>query len=160
MNSGLGPRILPTMAEGLRSGVKLSHGGELPWLGLGVYQSSGDAETANVVRTAIQLGYRSVDTASLYGNERGVGEAIRTCGVPREDLFVTTKVWNDDMRRDRVEAAFEESLKKLRLDYVDLYLLHWPIRGKIVQSWKDVEQIHLSGRARSIGVSTYMIPNL
>jgi len=148
------------MAEGLRTRVTLSNGGELPWLGLGVYQIGGDAETANVVRTAIQLGYRSVDTASLYGNERGVGEAIRTCGVPREDLFVTTKVWNDDMRRDRVEAAFEESLKKLGLDYVDLYLLHWPIRGKIIQSWKALEQIHRSGRARAIGVSNYMIPHL
>jgi diketogulonate reductase-like aldo/keto reductase len=101
-----------------------------------------------------------VDTAAIYGNERGVGEAIATCGVPREEMFVTTKVWNDDMRRDRVQAAFDDSLKKLQLDYVDLYLLHWPIAGKIVQSWRVLEKIQRSGRAKAIGVSNYMIPHL
>lgn len=132
----------------------------MPWFGLGVFQIHSDAETETVVRTAIDHGYRSVDTAALYRNERGVGRAIRTCGLPREQLFVTTKVWNDDMRRGRVEAAFEDSLKKLGLDYVDLYLLHWPIKGHIVESWRALEKLHRAGRIKAIGVSNYMIPHL
>lgn len=152
--------LYPSTAEGLRAGVKLSHGGTLPWLGLGLYQIRGDVESAQIVRTAVKMGFRSVDTASLYGNERGVGEAIKSCGVPREEIFVTTKVWNDDVRRDLVAAAFDESLRKLQLDYVDLYLIHWPIAGRIVPSWRVLEQIHRSGRARAIGVSNFMIPHL
>jgi methylglyoxal/glyoxal reductase len=147
-------------SEGLKTGVPLSHGGVLPWLGLGVYQLGSNAETAKVVRTAIQQGYRSIDTAAVYGNERGVGEAIATCGIPREQIFVTTKVWNDDMRRDRVSAAFDKSLDQLGLEYVDLYLLHWPIDGKIVRSWRALEAIQRSGRARAIGVSNYMTTHL
>jgi diketogulonate reductase-like aldo/keto reductase len=160
MNTPGSNRDNPSAAKGVASRVKLSHGGHLPWLGLGVYQIDGDKETAKIVRQAIQLGYRSIDTASLYGNEGGVGEAVATSGVSREELFITTKVWNDDMRRDRVESAFEESLKKLRLEYVDLYLLHWPIAGKIAQSWRVLEKIQRSGRAKAIGVSNYMIPHL
>jgi diketogulonate reductase-like aldo/keto reductase len=146
--------------DGLKASVTLNNGVKMPWFGLGVFQVNGDAETDEVVRSAIAEGYRSIDTAALYGNERGVGRAVAGCGVPREQLFVTTKVWNDDMRRDRVMAAFDRSLKLLGLDYVDLYLLHWPIKGKIVPSWRVLEELLRSGRARAIGVSNYMIPHL
>jgi methylglyoxal/glyoxal reductase len=151
--------ILPR-AEGLRATVTLNNGVRLPWFGLGVFQIAGDSATETVVRMAIAEGYRSVDTAALYGNERGVGRAVRGAGVPREQLFVTSKVWNDDMRRDRVEVAFEESLRRLGLDYVDLFLLHWPIKGKIVRSWQALEKLHRTGRIKAIGVSNFMIPHL
>ena len=147
-------------AEGLKATVLLNNGVRMPWLGLGVFQIAGDAETEAVVRTAIDQGYRSIDTAALYGNERGVGRALRAGGVARDQLFVTTKVWNDDMRRDRVEAAFEESMRRLALDYVDLFLLHWPIAGKITRSWQALEKLHRTGRIKAIGVSNYMIPHL
>ncbi|PTX94428.1 aldo/keto reductase [Opitutus sp. ER46] len=145
---------------GLRATVPLAHGGGIPWLGLGVWQISGDAATERVVRSAIDLGYRSIDTATIYGNERGVGRAVRASGVPREELFVTTKVWNDDIRTGRVAEAFEASLRALGLDYVDLYLVHWPIRGKVVATWKAVEKLLLTGRVKAIGVSNHMVPHL
>jgi diketogulonate reductase-like aldo/keto reductase len=151
--------ILPP-AEGLKATVLLNNGVCMPWLGLGVFQIAGDAETEAVARTAIDQGYRSIDTAALYGNERGVGRALRAGGVPRDQLFVTTKVWNDDMRRDRVEAAFEESMRRLALDYVDLFLLHWPIAGKITRSWQVLEKLYRTGRIKAIGVSNFMIPHL
>jgi len=153
--SGIFPR-----AEGLRAAVTLNNGVRMPWFGLGVFQIAGDSATETVVRMAIAEGYRSIDTAALYGNERGVGRAIRGAGVPREQLFVTTKVWNDDMRRDRVEAAFEQSLRRLGLDYVDLFLLHWPIAGKITRSWQVLEKLHRAGRSKAIGVSNFMIKHL
>ncbi|MEK7767820.1 MAG: aldo/keto reductase [bacterium] len=140
--------------------VTLNTGARMPRLGLGVWKISGDAETERVAREAIELGYRSIDTASLYGNERGVGAAVRGCGVPRERLFVTTKVWNDDIRAGRIEAAFDRSLKLLGLEYVDLYLLHWPIAGRLAVSWKAMEQLLKGGRAKAIGVSNYLVPHL
>lgn len=151
--------VFPSAAEGLRATVTLNNGARMPWLGLGVFQIRSDAETEKVVRTAIELGYRSIDTASLYGNERGVGQAVRACGVPREKLFVTTKVWNDDMRGDRVEAAFNESMERLGLDYIDLYLLHWPIKDRMISSWRVLEKLHRAGRIKTIGVSNFMIPH-
>jgi methylglyoxal/glyoxal reductase len=147
-------------AEGLIATATLNNGLKMPWLGLGVWQVSSDRETETVVRTAIECGYRSIDTATIYGNERGVGRAIRDCGVPREQLFVTTKVWNDDVRASRIEAAFDESLRLLGLDYVDLYLVHWPIAGKIVPAWRAVEKLSQSNRVRAIGVSNHMRPHL
>ena len=152
--------LFSTPTEGRRSTATLNNGIRMPRLGLGVFQMPTDDATASAVRTAIELGYRSIDTASLYGNERGVGQGVRDCGVPRSEIFVTTKVWNDDMRAGRVEAAFEQSMKLLGLDYVDLYLLHWPIKGKLVSSWRVLEKLHRSGRIRAIGVSNYMIPHL
>ncbi|MEO6567138.1 MAG: aldo/keto reductase [Opitutaceae bacterium] len=146
--------------EGLREGVPLNNGVRMPWLGLGVWQVNGDSETLEVVRAAIDLGYRSIDTAKIYGNERGVGQAIRAGGVPREELFVTTKVWNDDIRAGRVEAACDHSLRLLGLDYVDLYLVHWPIAGKIGSTWKAMEQLQRMGRVKAIGVSNHMLPHL
>jgi diketogulonate reductase-like aldo/keto reductase len=146
--------------ENIASALTLHHGVQMPRLGLGVWQSGGDTETERAVRTAIECGYRSIDTAKIYGNERGVGRAIRGGGVPREQLFVTTKVWNDAVRADRVAAAFDDSLRLLGLDYVDLYLVHWPIKGKIVSAWRALEQIAKSGRARAIGVSNHLRPHL
>ncbi len=154
------PEPTSTPAAGLKATVSLNNGVRMPWLGLGVFQMPSDAETAAAVRTAFQLGYRSVDTASLYRNERGVGQAVRDCGIPRDELFVTTKVWNDDMRGNRIEAAFEQSLTLLGLDYVDLYLLHWPVKGKLVSSWRVLERLHRAGRIKAIGVSNAMIPHL
>lgn len=149
----------PSPAEGLKAAARLNNGSAMPWVGLGVFQIPSDAETESIVRSAIELGYRSIDTASIYRNERGVGQAIRSCGVPRGELFVTTKVWNDAMRQDCVETAFEDSLRRLGLDYVDLYLLHWPIPGKIVSSWRSLESLHRAGRIRAIGVSNFMLPH-
>lgn len=150
----------PTLAAGLQATVTLNNGVPMPWLGLGVFQIPTLDATAAAVHLALAQGYRSIDTASIYGNEAGVGQAIRESGIPRKQIFVTTKVWNDDMRRDRVEAAFEESLQRLGLDYLDLYLLHWPIAGKIVPSWQVLEKLHRAGRIRAIGVSNFLRPHL
>lgn len=151
--------VFDSSAEGLRASVTLNNGVPMPWLGLGVFKIRSDRETEQVVCTAVEQGYRSIDTASLYGNERGVGQGVRACGIPREELFVTTKVWNDDMRRDRVEAAFNESMERLGLDYVDLFLLHWPIKDRMVSSWRVLEKLQRAGRIKAIGVSNYMIPH-
>jgi diketogulonate reductase-like aldo/keto reductase len=150
----------PTTAEGLDARVALNHGAAMPWLGLGVWQVRSDTETEQVVRNAIELGYRSIDTARIYGNERGVGRGIRLSGVPREQLFITTKVWTDDIRAGRVEEAFEKSRQLLGLDYIDLYLVHWAVAGKIVSAWKALERLQRSGRVKAIGVSNHMRPHL
>ena len=149
-----------SLGEGLLQSTTLNTGAGMPWLGLGVHKMGDDATTTTAVRTAIELGYRSIDTASLYGNERGVGEGVRSSGVDRKDLFVTTKLWNTDMRADRQREAFAESLERLGLEYVDLYLLHWPIAGKEVASWQVLTELLESGRVKAIGVSNFMVPHL
>ncbi|BDI23659.1 aldo/keto reductase [Herbiconiux sp. L3-i23] len=128
----------------------------IPQVGLGVYKVADD-DAADVVREAIRVGYRHVDTAKLYDNEEGVGRGIRESDVPREDLFVTTKVWNDDHAYDRTLRAFDASLERLALDYVDLYLIHWPVPSQdlYVETWKALVQLRESGRVRSIGVSNF-----
>lgn len=150
----------PCMADGLNARVRLNNGVLMPWLGLGAYGITTDAEMTAAVHHAVTLGYRSIDTATIYKNEAEVGAAIRACGVAREELFVTTKVWNDDIRADRIEAALTESLARLQLEYVDLYLLHWPIKEKMISSWRVLEKLQRSGRIRAIGVSNFMIPHL
>jgi diketogulonate reductase-like aldo/keto reductase len=147
-------------ADGLMAHTKLNNGVCMPWLGFGVWNIEGDALTESVVRTGFAHGYRSIDTAALYANEQGVGRAIERCGVPRDQLFVTTKVWNTDIRQRRIEAAFEESMQRLGLDTLDLYLVHWPIKGEIVSAWKVLEKLQQSGRIKAIGVSNHMIPHL
>lgn len=132
----------------------------MPWLGLGVWQIESDRETEAIVTSALEIGYRSIDTAKIYGNERGVGNALRSSGLAREQYFVTTKLWNTDIRSGNVERAFETSLKLLGLEYVDLYLVHWAIPGKIVSTWKAMERLQKSGRVKSIGVSNHMVPHL
>src|SRR3954471_7436732 len=134
--------------------VDLNDGRSIPQLGLGVYKVPA-SEVEAVIRTALDVGYRHIDTATLYRNERGVGRAVRAAEVPREDLFVTTKLWNDDHGYDRALRAFDESMSRLGLDYVDLYLIHWPVpsRDLYVDTWRALERIREDGRARSIGVS-------
>lgn len=141
--------------------LSLSDGNRIPQLGFGVWQVPND-HAASAVRTAISCGYRSIDTAAIYENEQGVGDAIRSADVPRGDLFITTKLWNDDQGYDRTLKAFEASLKRLRLDYIDLYLIHWPSahRGAFVDSWRALVHLQKEGRVRSIGVSNFQKTHL
>ncbi len=136
--------------------IVLNDGTSIPQLGFGVFKVD-PAETKRIVSDALEVGYRHLDTAMIYGNEAGVGEAIAESGLEREDLFVTTKLWNSDQGTQSALDAFDLSLAKLGLDYVDLYLIHWPSahRGTYVESWKALEQIAESGRAKSIGVSNF-----
>jgi diketogulonate reductase-like aldo/keto reductase len=112
------------------------------------------------VLAALRLGYRHVDTARIYGNEADVGEAVRESGVPRAEVFVTTKLWNDDQGYDKALGAFDKSLARLGLDYVDLYLIHWPVAGKRKDSWRALEKLKADGRARHIGVSNFLVSHL
>ena len=141
--------------------LTLNTGAPIPQLGFGVFQVPPD-ETVAPVLTAIEAGYRSIDTAAAYRNEEGVGQAIREAGVPREELFVTTKLWNSDQGFDAALAAFDQSLQRLGLDDVDLYLIHWPMPkiDRFMDSWKALEQIHADGRARAIGVSNFRVEDL
>lgn len=150
----------PSRLEGLAATTTLNNGVRMPWFGLGVFKMGDDATTEACVSAALRAGYRHIDTASLYGNERGVGDAVRASEVPRDEIFITTKLWNDDMRADRQREAFEESMDKLGLETLDLYLLHWPIEGKVVESWRVLEELHRAGRIRAIGVSNFLIPHL
>ena len=135
---------------------KLNNGVEIPYLGVGVFQVKDGDEAVNAVCWAIEAGYRHIDTASAYRNEKSVGQAIRQSGINREELFVTTKLAIDDMRQGTQVKGFERSLGLLQLDYVDLYLIHWPVTGKNRETWKIMEEIYKSGRARAIGVSNFV----
>ncbi|MEU0806067.1 aldo/keto reductase [Streptomyces sp. NPDC005970] len=136
--------------------ITLSNGVRMPQLGFGVWQVPDD-EAAVAVSTALEAGYRSIDTAAIYGNEEGTGRAIAESGIARDELFVTTKLWNADQGYDSTLRAFDASLSKLGLDHVDLYLIHWPLPAvdKYVDSWKAIEKIHAEGRARAIGLSNF-----
>lgn len=142
--------------------VTLNDGNTIPQLGLGVWQAKDGEEVKQAVLAAINTGYRLIDTAAIYGNEQGVGEAIRESGVAREDLFITTKLWNGDQGYDAAHKAFETSLEKLGLEYIDLYLIHWPVPeyGRYVETWKALEEIKASGRVKSIGVCNFNIDHL
>lgn len=148
------------MDLGIDSRLKLNDGNEIPVLGLGVWRASPGRETQGAVRAAMDLGYRLIDTASMYGNERDVGRAVRESGVPREDVFVTTKLWNDDHGYESAIAACRRSLRELGLDYVDLYLIHWPASRLRSESWRALVKLREEGLCRSIGVSNYMVPHL
>lgn len=141
--------------------TELSNGVKMPWFGLGTMNTGKeDRDVAEVVKTAARLGYRAFDTAKVYRNETGVGLGLKECGVPREELFVTTKLANSDNQGfDAVLAAFDESLAKLQLDYLDLYLIHWPVPNH-QESWKALEKLYKDGRVRAIGVSNFMIHHL
>lgn len=138
----------------IQSTITLNNGSVIPQVGLGVFQTPDGETTVNAVQTALETGYRHIDTARIYRNETSVGEGIRRAGVPREDFFLTTKLWNDDIRAHRGLDAFQESLDRLGLDYVDLYLIHWPADGW-QQAWDDLQEIYASGRAKAIGVSNF-----
>ncbi|MET9296435.1 aldo/keto reductase [Streptomyces sp. NPDC003077] len=141
--------------------VTLNNDVTMPQLGFGVFQVP-DEETTAAVASALEAGYRSIDTAAIYGNERGVGKAIAASGLAREELFVTTKLWNEDQGYDKTLAAFDASLDKLGLDYIDLYLIHWPTpaRDLYVETYKAMEKILADGRARAIGVSNFQVSHL
>ncbi len=143
------------MIKSINDCTVLSNGIKMPWLGLGVWQVEDGAEVKNTVKWAIKAGYRSIDTAAAYGNEAGVGKAIKECGVAREELFITTKLWNANQGYEIALKAFEKSRKLLGLEYVDLYLIHWPVKGKYVDSWKALVKLYQDGLVRAIGVSNF-----
>lgn len=134
----------------------LHNGVEIPYLGLGTYKSDNDQEVVDAINTALNLGYRHIDTASIYKNEEGVGRGIRESGVDRKDIFVVSKVWNADQGYDSTLKAFDDSLKRLGLDYLDLYLIHWPVQGKYTETWKALEYLYTEKRIRAIGVSNFL----
>lgn len=148
------------MALSIADAALLNNGVSMPWLGIGTWQSAAGRETEQAVAWALELGYRHVDTAALYGNEADVGRALRASGIPRDQLFVTSKVWNEDLRQRRVREAFELSLEKLGLDFVDLYLVHWPVPGAYLEAWRVLEGLLAEGRTRAIGVSNFLVPQL
>lgn len=136
--------------------IALHNGVSIPQLGLGVFRTPSGATTRRVVREALELGYRHIDTARIYGNEADVAQAIRESGLPRQDVFVTTKIWNDDQGFDQTLRAGEATLLRMDVEYVDLLLLHWPVPGRRIDSWRAMERLRQSGMARAIGVSNFM----
>ncbi|WP_309122262.1 aldo/keto reductase [Paenibacillus sp.] len=152
------------MIRHLQDTVTLRNGTRMPGLGLGVFKVEEGAALVQAIRSAVAHGYRSIDTASIYGNERGVGEGIRQAlldnGIRREDLFVTSKVWNADLGYESTLAAYEESVEKLGLDYLDLYLIHWPVKEKYKEAWRALETLYQEGRVKAIGVSNFQIHHL
>jgi diketogulonate reductase-like aldo/keto reductase len=144
----------------IRSTITLNDGVEIPRFGLGVYQAPRGEETRQAVMDALAAGYRHVDTARIYGNEGDVADAIERSGVPRREIFVTTKLWNSDHGYDAAMRACEASLKLLRTEYVDLYLIHWPVPKLRKDSWRALETLKAAGKCRSIGVSNYTIEHL
>ena len=148
------------MISSIEDCTLLNNGIKMPWLGFGVHRINDGQDVEQAVRTALEIGYRSLDTATVYGNERGVGKMIRESSIPREDIFLTTKVWNIDQREKRTLAAFEESLERLETEYLDLYLVHWPVKGCYQETWKVMEEIYQSGHAKAIGVSNFQVHHL
>ncbi|MGO4110710.1 aldo/keto reductase [Paenibacillus sp. YAF4_2] len=132
----------------------------MPWLGLGVYKTQEGAQVEQAIADALEAGYRSIDTAAAYGNEEGVGRAIAASGVKREELFITTKVWNSNQGYESTLKAFEDSRRKLQLDVIDLYLVHWPVAGKYKDTYRALEKLYKDGHVRAIGVSNFLIPHL
>lgn len=148
------------MPEHISDCTILNNGVKMPWLGLGVYKAKEGDEVVGAVKSALETGYRSIDTAAFYENERGVGRGIKESGVPREEIFVTTKVWNSQQGYESTLQAFEESRRKLGLEYIDLYLIHWPVKGKYKETWKALEKLYKDGWVRAIGVSNFQIHHL
>lgn len=144
----------------LADGVPLSNGVVMPWVGLGAYRTKPGEEIEKSVSWALEAGYRHVDTAALYGNEEGVGQAVRASGLPREEVFITTKVWTDDMGYDSTLKAHADSEKRLGLGPVDLYLIHWPVVKKIKDTWRAMETLYEEGRVRAIGVCNFHVHHL
>ncbi|RFU71427.1 aldo/keto reductase [Peribacillus saganii] len=152
------------MVKNLQDTKTLNNGVKMPWFGLGVFKVEEGPELVNAVKTAIKNGYRSIDTAAIYQNEEGVGQGIaegmKEAGISRGDLFVTSKVWNADLGYESALSAYDASLKRLGLDYLDLYLIHWPVKGKYKEAWRALETIYKQGRVKSIGVSNFHIHHL
>lgn len=136
----------------IRGTASLSNGVKMPYLGLGVYKTENGDEVIHAIHDAIDLGYRHIDTAAFYKNEDGVGQAIKESAIERENIFITTKVWNDDQGYENTLKAFDDSLNKLQMDYVDLYLIHWPVPNLYVETWKAMEELYQQGKIKAIGV--------
>lgn len=146
----------------MRTTVSLNNNITMPQLGLGVWQSRDGQEVMTAVSAALENGYRLIDTAAVYGNEKGVGKAIAVSNVPRNELFITTKLWNSDHGYTKTLQAFEESRKRLGLDYIDLYLIHWPVpaQDKYIDTWRALEELYNEGKVRAIGVSNFTVEHL
>ncbi|WP_182200840.1 aldo/keto reductase [Paraliobacillus salinarum] len=145
------------MPTHLQDTVTLHNGVKMPWFGLGVYKVEDGNEVIHSVKTAIKHGYRSIDTAAFYENEAGVGKAIKESGVSRDELFITSKLWNSDQGYESTLQAFEDTRKRLDLDYLDLFLIHWPVpaQGKFKETWKAMEKLYKDGKIKAIGVSNF-----
>ena len=145
------------MIKSINDYVKLNTGVKMPWLGLGVFQVDDGQMVIDAIKYAVAADYKSIDTASIYNNEKGVGTAVKECGVPREELFITSKLWNNAQGYESTLQAFETTMANLQLDYLDLYLIHWPLpkNRKYIDTWKAMEKLYKEGRVRAIGVSNF-----
>lgn len=148
------------MMRNLQDTVMLNNGVAMPGFGLGVFKVGDGTPVVNSVKSALRLGYRSIDTAAVYGNEKGVGEAVGASGIPRDQLFITSKIWNADQGYDSTLNAYEASLERLGMEYLDLYLIHWPVKGRYVETWKAMVDLYHRGKVRAIGVSNFHIHHL
>lgn len=148
------------MITDIKGTWKLRNGLEMPYFGLGVFQSGDGQEVIQAINSALETGYRHIDTASIYQNEKGVGNAVNNSEVGRENIFVTSKVWNSDQGYDTTLKAFDNSLKRLGFDYLDLFLVHWPVQGKYKETWRALEHLYNQGLVKSIGVSNFLIHHL
>lgn len=148
------------MISNIGETITLHNGVNMPQLGFGVFKVKNGNETVESVKKAIEVGYRAIDTAAIYENEEGVGQAIRECGVPREELFITSKVWNTEQGYETTLKAFEDSLNRLGLEYLDLYLIHWPGKDKYLETWRALEKLYKDGKVKSIGVSNFHVHHL
>jgi diketogulonate reductase-like aldo/keto reductase len=148
----------------LQDCVTLNNGVQMPWLGLGVFKAKEGEEVVQAVKAAIRAGYRSIDTASAYRNEEGVGQGVREAlqenGLQRKDVFITSKVWNSDQGFETTLKSFDDSLKRLGLDYLDLFLVHWPVKGKYKETYRALEKVYAEGKVRAIGASNFQIHHL
>ncbi|MDM5357364.1 aldo/keto reductase [Peribacillus sp. RS7] len=148
------------MISNIAETITLHNGVQMPQLGFGVFKVKNGKETVESVKKAIQVGYRAIDTAAIYENEEGVGQAIRESGVPREELFITSKVWNTEQGYETTLQAFDDSLNRLGLEYLDLYLIHWPGKDKYLETWRALEKLYKDGKVKSIGVSNFHVHHL
>jgi diketogulonate reductase-like aldo/keto reductase len=153
------PHVAPQLTS-LADTVEIAPGVAINRLGLGTYRADEGPDVENEIRWALADGYRTIDTAALYGNEESVGRVIRESGLARDEVFVTTKLWNTDQGYDSALRAFDTSLARLDFDHVDLYLVHWPVLGKMRDTWRALEEIRASGRARAIGVCNFLVHHL
>lgn len=155
---------MSTLPNHLQETVTLNNGVQMPWLGLGVFKAKEGDEVVQAVKSAIRTGYRSVDTASAYRNEEGVGQGVREAlqenGLRREELFITSKVWNSEQGYETTLKSFDDSLMRLGLDYLDLFLVHWPVKGKYKETWRALEKVYAEGKVRAIGVSNFQVHHL
>lgn len=148
------------MVASIKDCTVLNNNVDMPWLGLGVFKMKDGDEAENAIRAALDYGYRSIDTAAIYRNEVSVGRAIRDSRIPRDELFITTKVWNANQGFLSTLKAFDESRNKLQLDVIDLYLIHWPVKGKYTETWKALEKLYTDGSVRAIGLSNFLVHHI